>query len=55
MADDVVVLAEGEVDSEGRTRQVVAASPSYAPQVTKILGAPWLRVDEVVTAMAARS
>ena len=24
----------------GRTRQVVAASPSFAPQVTKILGAP---------------
>jgi energy-coupling factor transport system ATP-binding protein len=51
VADDVVVLAEGEVVSAGRTRQVVAASPSYAPQVTKILGPPWLRVDEVVAAM----
>ena len=51
VADDVVVLAEGEVVSAGRTRQVVAASPSYAPQVTKILGAPWLRVDEVVAAL----
>jgi energy-coupling factor transport system ATP-binding protein len=54
VADDVVVLAEGEVVSAGRTRQVVAASPSYAPQVTKILGPPWLRVDEVVAAMEAR-
>lgn len=54
VADDVVVLAEGEVVSAGRTRQVVAASPSYAPQVTKILGPPWLRVDEVVAAMEGR-
>jgi energy-coupling factor transport system ATP-binding protein len=54
VADDVVVLAEGEVVSSGRTRQVVAASPSYAPQVTKILGPPWLRVDEVVAAMEGR-
>jgi hypothetical protein len=26
---------------------VVAESPSFAPQVTKVLGPPWLRVDEV--------
>jgi energy-coupling factor transport system ATP-binding protein len=54
VADDTVVLAEGEVVSAGPTRQVVAASPSYAPQVTKILGSPWLRVDEVVAALEAR-
>ncbi|WP_107771559.1 ABC transporter ATP-binding protein [Nocardioides sediminis] len=53
VADDVVVLAEGEVVSSGPTREVVAASPSYAPQVTKILGPPWLRVDEVVDALGA--
>ncbi len=46
-ADDVVVLAEGEVVSSGPVRRVVAESPSFAPQVTKVLGAPWLRVDEV--------
>ena len=27
--------------------EVLAASPAFAPQVTKILGAGWLRVDEV--------
>ena len=53
VADDVVVIADGDVVSTGPTRQVVAASPSYAPQVTKILGAPWLRVDEVVAALSA--
>jgi energy-coupling factor transporter ATP-binding protein EcfA2 len=46
-ADHVVVLAEGEVVSAGPTRAVLAASPAFAPQVTKILGPGWLRVDEV--------
>jgi energy-coupling factor transport system ATP-binding protein len=46
-ADRVVVLAEGEVVSSGSTREVLAASPAFAPQVTKILGPGWLRVDEV--------
>ena len=54
VADHVVVLAEGEVVSAGPVRQVVAESPSFAPQVTKVLGAPWLRVDEVVAALAER-
>jgi energy-coupling factor transport system ATP-binding protein len=47
VADDVVVLAEGEVVSSGPVRRVVAESPGFAPQVTKILGPPWLRVDEL--------
>jgi energy-coupling factor transporter ATP-binding protein EcfA2 len=47
VADVVVVLAEGEVVSAGQTRQVLAESPAFAPQVTKILGPGWLRIDEV--------
>ena len=53
VADDVVVLAEGEVVSSGPVRRVVAESPAFAPQVTKILGPPWLRVDELVGALEA--
>ncbi len=52
-ADDVVVLADGEVVSSGPVRRVVAESPAFAPQVTKVLGVPWLRVDEVVAALDA--
>jgi energy-coupling factor transport system ATP-binding protein len=48
VADHVVVLAEGEVVSSGPVRRVVAESPAFAPQVMKVLGPPWLRVDEVV-------
>ena len=49
----MVVLAEGEVVSSGPTRRVVAESPAFAPQVTKVLGPPWLRVAEVAAALAA--
>jgi energy-coupling factor transport system ATP-binding protein len=52
-ADDVVVLADGEIVSSGPVRRVVAESPAFAPQVTKVLGAPWLRVDEVVARLSA--
>jgi len=50
-ADEVVVLAEGEVVSSGPVRRVVAESPAFAPQMTKVLGPPWLRVDEVIGAL----
>jgi energy-coupling factor transporter ATP-binding protein EcfA2 len=46
-ADEVMVLAEGQVVSSGPTRQVLTESPAFAPQVSKILGPGWLRVDEV--------
>ncbi len=46
-ADDLWVMAEGELVSRGPVREVVAQSPAFAPQVTKVLGAPWLTVDDV--------
>ena len=52
VADDVVVLAEGEVVSSGPPQRVLAESPSFAPQVTKVLGAPWLVVEDVAAALA---
>jgi energy-coupling factor transporter ATP-binding protein EcfA2 len=52
VADRTVVLAGGEVVSDGPTREVVMASPAFAPQVAKIL-APltMLTVAEVARAL----
>jgi energy-coupling factor transport system ATP-binding protein len=47
VASRTVVLADGEVVTDGPTREVLAASPAFAPQVTKILGPGWLKVSEV--------
>jgi energy-coupling factor transport system ATP-binding protein len=52
VADHVVVLADGEVVSNGPVRRVLAESPAFAPQVMKVLGPPWLRVDEVEASRA---
>lgn len=52
VADEVVVMAEGEIVSHGTPRRVLAESPSFAPQVTKVLGPPWLVVEEVAAALA---
>jgi energy-coupling factor transporter ATP-binding protein EcfA2 len=46
-ADDLLVMAEGELVSHGPVREVVAQSPAFAPQVTKVLGPPWLTVADV--------
>ena len=52
-ADRVVVMAEGEVIADGRTAEVVVASPAFAPQVAKILAPqPWLTVDQVAAALS---
>jgi energy-coupling factor transport system ATP-binding protein len=51
-ADRVVVMAEGEIVADGPTREVVVASPAFAPQVAKILAPlPYLTIDEVVRAL----
>ncbi len=52
VADEVVVMAAGEVVSAGPTARVLAESPAFAPQVSKILGGGWLTVDQVAAAMA---
>ncbi|WP_370941944.1 ABC transporter ATP-binding protein [Amycolatopsis sp. cg5] len=47
VAHRVVVLAEGEIVSDGPTGEVLGGSPAFATQVAKILGEPWLTVDDV--------
>jgi len=52
VADRVVILADGEVVTDGPVRDVLASSPAFAPQVTKVLlPQPWLTVDEVAQAL----
>lgn len=51
-ADRVVVLADGEVVADGPTGEVVLASPTFAPQVAKVLHPlPWLTVGDVSAAL----
>jgi energy-coupling factor transport system ATP-binding protein len=54
VTDRTMVLADGEVVSDGPSRDVVVSSPAFAPQVAKILAPdPWLTVSEVERALRA--
>jgi energy-coupling factor transport system ATP-binding protein len=53
VADRVIVMAAGEIVADGPTDQVMVASPSFAPQVAKILAPlPYLTMDQVTDALA---
>ncbi|GAB3996169.1 hypothetical protein GCM10029992_15390 [Glycomyces albus] len=49
-ADRVVILSDGQVVADGPAREIVSASPMFAPQVEKILPG-WLTVAEVAAAL----
>ncbi|MET9731686.1 ATP-binding cassette domain-containing protein [Streptomyces sp. NPDC006458] len=52
LAHRVVLLADGEVIADGPAQEVVTSSPSYAPQVAKILAPQkWLTVAQVRRAL----
>ncbi|MCL6732725.1 ABC transporter ATP-binding protein [Streptomyces neyagawaensis] len=52
VADRVLILADGEVVADGPTAEVVVGSPSFAPQVTKILAPQkWLTTTQVSHAL----
>ncbi|MEV0256603.1 ATP-binding cassette domain-containing protein [Streptomyces sp. NPDC050732] len=54
IAHRVVILADGEVVADGPTEQIVVSSPSFAPQVTKVLAPQeWLTVAQVRQALDA--
>ncbi len=53
-ASRAIVIADGEIVSDGAARDVVCHSPVFAPQVAKILApAQWLTVAEVSAALAS--
>ena len=48
LATRTVVVAEGEIVTDGPTRDVVTASPQFAPQVSKVLApVPLLTLADV--------
>ena len=52
VADRVVIIADGEVVTDGQARDVLASSHAFAPQVTKVLlPQTWLTVGEVADAL----
>ncbi|TJZ55544.1 energy-coupling factor ABC transporter ATP-binding protein [Streptomyces piniterrae] len=52
LAHRVVILADGEIVADGPTNEVVVSSPSFAPQVAKVLAPlPWLTVPQVAGAL----
>jgi energy-coupling factor transport system ATP-binding protein len=53
VADRVAIVADGQIVADGPTRDIVTASPIFAPQVAKIMAPDsWLTVDSVAHAMA---
>ena len=53
VAHRVVIVAQGEIVADGATAEVVTSSPSFAPQVAKVLAPqPWLTVPQVRAALA---
>jgi energy-coupling factor transporter ATP-binding protein EcfA2 len=53
VADRIVVLADGEVVTDGPVREVATGSPLFAPQVAKVMAPlPLLTVADVAAALA---
>ncbi|MFC8432299.1 ABC transporter ATP-binding protein [Streptomyces sp. NPDC057253] len=53
LAHRVILLAEGEVIADGPAAEVITSSPSFAPQVSKILAPQrWLTVAQVRKALS---
>jgi energy-coupling factor transport system ATP-binding protein len=51
-ADRVLVMAGGEIVADGPTKDIMVASPAFAPQVAKILSPlQYLTIDQVRTAL----
>lgn len=54
LADRVMVIADGELVTDGPAADVLAGSPAFAPQVAKVMHPqPWLTVADVAAALEA--
>ena len=54
LADRVVVIADGDLVTDGPAAAVLAGSPAFAPQVAKVMHPqPWLTVADVAAALEA--
>jgi energy-coupling factor transport system ATP-binding protein len=54
--DRVIVLAEGEIVTDGPAASVLTASPTFAPQIAKILAPrPYLTVAQIAAALQPAS
>lgn len=54
VADRVVMLAGGDAVADAPPLDVLGDSTVFAPQTTRVLGAPWLTPGEVAAALAVR-
>jgi energy-coupling factor transport system ATP-binding protein len=55
VADRTVILADGQVVADGPAREILAASPAYAPQLAKVFWPlPWLTLDDVRAGLGTR-
>jgi energy-coupling factor transport system ATP-binding protein len=54
--DRVIVMAEGEIIADGQATEVLTASPTFAPQVAKIMAPlPYLTVPQVAAGLGHAS
>ena len=52
LADRVLILSEGKIESSGPIRSVLAKAPAFAPQVARLFpGSGWLTVDDAVSGL----
>jgi energy-coupling factor transport system ATP-binding protein len=52
VATRVIFIADGEIVADGPTIDVLLSSPSFAPQVAKVMApSPWLTVGDVISAI----
>ena len=52
LASRVIFFAEGEIVADGSTLDVLLSSPSFAPQVSKVMSPqPWIKISDVIAAI----